>query len=255
MWDAARFSGAGRRGLRIGLMDVLRVSRSRSSPSRALAAGPPAPPPAQEDHGHDQELEAPLVEETPVPDGRLDEEVLGARRGRRRVHPDRAGGRRRAHLRHRGADRLHPRRAAGRRPDGGRRPRGDRRPRVPARRRPRERRQLLHRPRHLPRPPERGLLQHQRGRDPARTASSRTRAPPSTTSGTAVWSVGSRRTADGWVTEMVIPFETLRFPRGTPDFGGQLRPAGGAHPRDQLLGPDLRRLGLQRHVADLGLRG
>ena len=34
-----------------------------------------------------------------------------------------------------------------------------------------------------------------------------------------VWSVGSRRTADGWITEMVIPFETLRFPRGTPEFG------------------------------------
>ena len=34
-----------------------------------------------------------------------------------------------------------------------------------------------------------------------------------------VWSVGSRRTADGWVTEMVIPFETLRFPSGTPEFG------------------------------------
>ena len=34
-----------------------------------------------------------------------------------------------------------------------------------------------------------------------------------------VWQVGSRRTEDGWTTEMVIPFETLRFPRGTPDFG------------------------------------
>ena len=34
-----------------------------------------------------------------------------------------------------------------------------------------------------------------------------------------VWRVGSRRTADGWVTEMVIPFETLRFPRGTRNFG------------------------------------
>ncbi len=34
-----------------------------------------------------------------------------------------------------------------------------------------------------------------------------------------VWSVGSRRTEGGWVTEMVIPFETLRFPRGTPEFG------------------------------------
>lgn len=34
-----------------------------------------------------------------------------------------------------------------------------------------------------------------------------------------VWRVGSRRTADGWSTEMVIPFETLRFPRGTPEFG------------------------------------
>ncbi len=34
-----------------------------------------------------------------------------------------------------------------------------------------------------------------------------------------VWRVGSRRTEDGWVTEMVIPFETLRFPRGTPEFG------------------------------------
>jgi len=34
-----------------------------------------------------------------------------------------------------------------------------------------------------------------------------------------VWRVGSRRTEDGWVTEMVIPFETLRFPRGTRDFG------------------------------------
>ena len=34
-----------------------------------------------------------------------------------------------------------------------------------------------------------------------------------------VWSVGSRRTAEGWVTEMVIPFETLRFPSGTPEFG------------------------------------
>ena len=34
-----------------------------------------------------------------------------------------------------------------------------------------------------------------------------------------VWRVGSRRNEDGWATEMVIPFETLRFPRGTPDFG------------------------------------
>ena len=34
-----------------------------------------------------------------------------------------------------------------------------------------------------------------------------------------VWRVGSRRTPDGWVTEMVIPFETLRFPSGTPEFG------------------------------------
>ena len=34
-----------------------------------------------------------------------------------------------------------------------------------------------------------------------------------------VWRVGSRRTEDGWATEMVIPFETLRFPRGTPEFG------------------------------------
>ena len=34
-----------------------------------------------------------------------------------------------------------------------------------------------------------------------------------------VWRVGSRRTEGGWVTEMVIPFETLRFPSGTPEFG------------------------------------
>ncbi|MDE2710253.1 MAG: carbohydrate binding family 9 domain-containing protein, partial [Acidobacteriota bacterium] len=34
-----------------------------------------------------------------------------------------------------------------------------------------------------------------------------------------VWRVGSRRTEDGWTTEMVIPFETLRFPRGTRNFG------------------------------------
>ena len=34
-----------------------------------------------------------------------------------------------------------------------------------------------------------------------------------------VWSVGSRRTESGWATEMVIPFETLRFPQGTPEFG------------------------------------
>ena len=34
-----------------------------------------------------------------------------------------------------------------------------------------------------------------------------------------VWSVGSRRTEEGWATELVIPFETLRFPRGTPEFG------------------------------------
>ena len=34
-----------------------------------------------------------------------------------------------------------------------------------------------------------------------------------------VWRVGSRRTEDGWATEMVIPFETLRFPSGTPEFG------------------------------------
>ena len=34
-----------------------------------------------------------------------------------------------------------------------------------------------------------------------------------------VWRVGSRRTPEGWVTEMVIPFETLRFPSGTPEFG------------------------------------
>ena len=38
-----------------------------------------------------------------------------------------------------------------------------------------------------------------------------------------VWSVGSRRTEDGWVTEMVIPFETLRFPSGTPEFGVNFR--------------------------------
>lgn len=34
-----------------------------------------------------------------------------------------------------------------------------------------------------------------------------------------VWTVGSRRTDDGWVTEMVIPFETLRFPAGASEFG------------------------------------
>ena len=34
-----------------------------------------------------------------------------------------------------------------------------------------------------------------------------------------VWRVGSRRTEGGWVTEMIIPFETLRFPSGTPEFG------------------------------------
>ena len=34
-----------------------------------------------------------------------------------------------------------------------------------------------------------------------------------------VWSVGSRRTEVGWATEMVIPFETLRFPRGATEFG------------------------------------
>ena len=34
-----------------------------------------------------------------------------------------------------------------------------------------------------------------------------------------VWQVGSTRTADGWSTEMMIPFETLRFPRGTSGFG------------------------------------
>ena len=31
--------------------------------------------------------------------------------------------------------------------------------------------------------------------------------------------MGSRRTEGGWVTEKVIPFETLRFPSGTPEFG------------------------------------
>ncbi len=34
-----------------------------------------------------------------------------------------------------------------------------------------------------------------------------------------VWIVGSRRTATGWVAEIVIPFETLRFPSGTTEFG------------------------------------
>ena len=34
-----------------------------------------------------------------------------------------------------------------------------------------------------------------------------------------VWSVGSRRSDDGWVAEMVIPFETLRFPSGAREFG------------------------------------
>lgn len=34
-----------------------------------------------------------------------------------------------------------------------------------------------------------------------------------------VWAAGSQRTADGWTTEMVIPFETLRFPAGAAAFG------------------------------------
>ncbi len=34
-----------------------------------------------------------------------------------------------------------------------------------------------------------------------------------------VWAAGSRRTPSGWVTEMVIPFETLRFPAGATAFG------------------------------------
>ena len=34
-----------------------------------------------------------------------------------------------------------------------------------------------------------------------------------------VWSVGSRRSDFGWVAEMVIPFETLRFPAGATEFG------------------------------------
>ena len=34
-----------------------------------------------------------------------------------------------------------------------------------------------------------------------------------------VWTVASRRTDRGWVTEMVIPFETLRFPAGASEFG------------------------------------
>ncbi len=34
-----------------------------------------------------------------------------------------------------------------------------------------------------------------------------------------VWEAGSRRTDDGWSTEMVIPFETLRFPSGATRFG------------------------------------
>ncbi len=34
-----------------------------------------------------------------------------------------------------------------------------------------------------------------------------------------VWRVGSTRTTDGWSTEIMIPFETLRFPRGTSGFG------------------------------------
>ena len=34
-----------------------------------------------------------------------------------------------------------------------------------------------------------------------------------------VWTVGSRRSDFGWVAEMVIPFETLRFPAGATEFG------------------------------------
>ena len=34
-----------------------------------------------------------------------------------------------------------------------------------------------------------------------------------------VWAAGSQRTPEGWVTEMVIPFETLRFPSGATTFG------------------------------------
>ncbi len=34
-----------------------------------------------------------------------------------------------------------------------------------------------------------------------------------------VWQVGSRRTESGWSTEIVIPFETLRFPAGAAEFG------------------------------------
>jgi len=34
-----------------------------------------------------------------------------------------------------------------------------------------------------------------------------------------VWSVASRRTESGWNAEIVIPFETLRFPAGAEDFG------------------------------------
>ncbi len=34
-----------------------------------------------------------------------------------------------------------------------------------------------------------------------------------------VWTVGSRRTPTGWAAEIVIPFETLRFPAGAEEFG------------------------------------
>ncbi len=34
-----------------------------------------------------------------------------------------------------------------------------------------------------------------------------------------VWTVKSRRTGTGWTTEIVIPFDTLRFPAGTEEFG------------------------------------
>ena len=51
------------------------------------------------------------------------------------------------------------------------------------------------------------------------------------------------------------PLRDAPLPERHPRVRGQLRPPGGAQPRAELLGRDRQRLGIQRDVADLRLRG
>ena len=198
-------------------MDVLRVRAGGVAflGLALLAAGPAA---AQEAHGHDRELEAPLVEETPVPDGRLDEEVwalAAVADGFTQTEP---------------VDGAEPTYATevliAYTRDAllvGARMEDDDPAAIVAREYRRDadlesddnffivldtyhdHRSAVFFSTNAVGTRQDGLVQNE--------------GAAINNEWDGVWSVGSRRTADGWVTEMVIPFETLRFPRGTPDFG------------------------------------